>query len=172
MGDMDTLELLSRAENILKEFTSSFSRPEETRLDAIVPAEKIREIVRALLIEGKWGYLSAITALDHADYETDPSTKEKKAIPNKGNLEVLYHFCEGATVVTLRVSLSYNEPVIDSIYPVISSASFYEREAMELMGIDFRDTPNTERLLLPDGWPEGVYPLRKAFTGLGSMDKE
>jgi Ni,Fe-hydrogenase III component G len=27
-------------------------------------------------------------------------------------------------------------------------------------------TPNTDRLVLSDDWPKGVYPLRKDFTGL------
>ncbi len=164
---MEIQELLTAAEVLLKDCALSFSRPEENRLDAVVSATRIRDAVKALLIEGKWGYLSAITALDNAEYETDSVTKEKVAVPNKGNLELLYHFCESAAVVTLRVTLSYDEPVIDSICPLILAASFYEREAMELMGITFRDTPNTDRLVLPDSWPEGVFPLRKSFTGLG-----
>jgi Ni,Fe-hydrogenase III component G len=27
-------------------------------------------------------------------------------------------------------------------------------------------TPVIDHLLLPEHWPEGVYPLRKSFTGL------
>jgi Ni,Fe-hydrogenase III component G len=27
-------------------------------------------------------------------------------------------------------------------------------------------TPDPGKLLLPDDWPDGVYPLRKSFTGL------
>ena len=32
---------------------------------------------------------------------------------------------------------------------------------MRLQGIDFKNHPNLERLILADDWPEGVYPLRK-----------
>lgn len=166
---MDTQELLTTAESLLKTVTVSFSKPEENRLDAVISSDQLREAVKALLIDGKWGYLSAITALDNAEYETDAVTKEKVAVEGKGNLELLYHFCEAAAIVTLRVTLPYDAPVIDSICPLISAASFYEREAMELMGINFRETPNTDRLILADSWPEGVYPLRKSFTGLGKQ---
>ncbi|MHC1629175.1 MAG: NADH-quinone oxidoreductase subunit C [Candidatus Nezhaarchaeales archaeon] len=31
----------------------------------------------------------------------------------------------------------------------------------DLMGIVFKGHPNLERLVLPDDWPEGVYPLRR-----------
>lgn len=163
---MDIQDQLTAAESLLKGVALSFSRPEENRLDAVIPVEKVKEAVTALLIEGKWGYLSAITGLDNPEYELDPETKEKKVVPEKGSLELLYHFCEGAAITSLRVSLSYIDPAVDSICDLLPSASFYERETMELLGITFRDTPITDHLILPENWPTGVYPLRKSFTGL------
>lgn len=163
---MDTLELLQQAEELLKDVAESFTRPEEHRLDVVIKAENIKAAVQALLIEGGWGYLSAITSLDVPDYQVDETTKEKIALPDKGHLEALYHFCEGAAVTTLRVQLPYDNPHVDSICDLISSVSFFEREAMELMGIVFDGTPNTSRLILPDNWLDGVYPLRKTFKGL------
>ena len=74
---------------------------------------------------------------------------------------MLYHFCRGAAIATVRVSLPYDDPTIDTICDILSSASLYEREAAELVGVDFNGTPNTDRLVLPDSWPDGVYPLRK-----------
>jgi Ni,Fe-hydrogenase III component G len=41
---------------------------------------------------------------------------------------------------------------------------------MELFGFDLLNTPNTEKLVLPDSWPEGVYPLRKSFTNLQDLE--
>jgi Ni,Fe-hydrogenase III component G len=69
-------------------------------------------------------------------------------------------------VLTLRVTLPYSEAVIDSICDIDMAAQLYEREAAELFGIEFRGAPSTDHLVLPDDWPVGVYPLRKAFTGL------
>lgn len=166
---MDTQELLQKAEELLREFTETTNQPEENRLDVYMAVENIKPAVKALIIDGKWGYLSAITAMDCPDYEIDETTKEKVAVAGKGHLEALYHFCEGAAVVSLRFKLPYDNPHLETICDIIPSASFFEREAMELVGIIFDNTPITARLILPDSWPEGVYPLRKTFKGL---DKE
>ena len=168
---METQELLQRAEELLKVFTESTTRPEENRMDVYITADNIKPAVKALLIDGGWGYLSAITGLDCPDYEIDETTKEKVAVAGKGHLEALYHFCEVAAVVTLRVQLPYDNPHIESICDLIPSVSFFEREAMELLGINFDNTPITAHLILPDSWPEGVYPLRKTFRGLDKEQK-
>ncbi|MCX6053729.1 MAG: NADH-quinone oxidoreductase subunit C [Chloroflexi bacterium] len=163
---MDTEKALQTASDLLQEWTISSHHPEEGRLDCVIEAKNIKAAVNRLLVEEHWGYLSAITGLDNAEYGIDEATKEKKLLPGKGSLELLYHFCQGAAITTLRVSLPYSAPDIDSICDIISSVSLYEREAAELFGVHFAGTPSTEHLILPDGWPEGVYPLRKTFTGL------
>jgi Ni,Fe-hydrogenase III component G len=76
-------------------------------------------------------------------------------------LEVLYHFCEGKAIATLRIRLPRSAARIDSVCEVIPSASFFERELSEMLGIEVIGAPNSARLFLPDDWPEGVYPLRK-----------
>ena len=169
---MDTQEALQKAEEILKDLAVSFNRPEENRLDAFIRTEDLKTAAKSLLLENRWGYLSAITGLDNPQYEIDEATKEKVAIEGKGSLEVLYHFAAGAAITTLRVPLPYDDPVVETICDLIPSATFYEREAMELFGIIFKGTPNSDRLILPDSWPEGVYPLRKTFTGLDKKAKE
>jgi len=115
--------------------------------------------------------LSAITGLDCAEYTLPEGSTEKVAIPDKGQVEVIYHFCSGPVVTSLRVKVPYENTAIDSICDLIPSASLYERETIELLGIDFVGTISTEKLLLPDNWPAGVYPLRKAFTGLPKTEK-
>jgi Ni,Fe-hydrogenase III component G len=80
-------------------------------------------------------------------------------------MEVLYQFCEGAAVLTLRVMIDRESAVIPTVCCLIPSASFFERELGEMFGITIEGTPNTERLFLPDEWPVGVYPLRKDFQG-------
>ncbi|NMC80497.1 MAG: hydrogenase large subunit, partial [Chloroflexi bacterium] len=55
---------------------------------------------------------------------------------------------------------------------LIPSATLYERELMEMMGVQLVGTPSSDRLLLPDEWPENVFPLRKSFTGLNSLPQE
>jgi NADH:ubiquinone oxidoreductase subunit C len=164
-------ELLQEARELLKKWTVSENIPEENRLDIVINGGEIKECVRAL-VAAKWGYLAAISTLDHPEYSIEEGSNERKAIPDRGEVELLYHFCNGAAITTLRVTLPYAKNKIESICDIIPSATLYEREAMELMGIEFVGTPNVDHLLLPDGWPENVYPLRKAFTGLEKKEEK
>jgi NADH:ubiquinone oxidoreductase subunit C len=161
---MDIDQKLQAGAEIVKEWMISTSNPEVNRVDLVVAPENLKKAVAAML-DSQWGYLSAITGLDHPEYLTD-ETGVKKVDPDRGNLELLYHFSGGAAVLTLRVTLPYSEAVIDSICDIDMAAQLYEREAAELFGIEFRGAPSTDHLVLPDDWPVGVYPLRKAFTGL------
>jgi Ni,Fe-hydrogenase III component G len=163
---MTVEEDLKQVKGLLAKFTLSSNCPEENRLDIMIERTSLKPAVTAILIDGHWGYLPAITALDQPVYDVDETTNEKKLVLDQGNVEVLYHFCRGAAIATLRVSAPYADPNLDSICDILSSASLYEREAMELLGVNFIGTPNTDRLILPESWPEGVYPLRKSFTGL------
>ena len=163
-------ELLQIGKEALQTWILSENTPETNRLDVGIDAKEIKNCVRAL-IELKWGYLSAITALDRPEYVIVEGSTQKTVVPDKGIVELLYHFCNHAAIITLRVSLPYANTSIDSICEVIPSATLYEREASELLGVEFIGTPSTERLLLPDDWPVNVYPLRKSFTGLDNKNK-
>ncbi|MCC6042216.1 MAG: NADH-quinone oxidoreductase subunit C [Candidatus Verstraetearchaeota archaeon] len=85
------------------------------------------------------------------------------AVDCRSHFEVLYHFTlsQLGLVLTFRCEVPRHEPVVDSISDIIYGASFIEREIHDLFGIVFRGHPNLERLILPDDWPEGVYPLRR-----------
>ena len=87
-------------------------------------------------------------------------------------MEVLYQFCEGPAVTTLRVTVPYSKAVIPTVCGIIPSATLYEREIIEMFGITIEGTPNTDKLLLPDDWPDKVYPMRKEFTGFGAKPVE
>jgi NADH:ubiquinone oxidoreductase subunit C len=163
-------EMLQAGKELLQPWTLSENTPESDRLDVVIRAADIKACVKAL-IEAKWGYLSAITALDCPEYAVVEGSSQKVVVADKGSVEVLYHFCSGAAIVTLRVMLPYAAATMDSICEIIPSATLYEREAMELLGVEFIGTPSMERLLLPDDWPANVYPLRKAFTGLEKTNK-
>lgn len=85
------------------------------------------------------------------------------AVDCRDHFEVLYHFTfsQFGLVLTLRCKIPRHKPEIDSIADIIYGANFIEREMHDLMGIVFKGHPNLERLILPDDWPEGVYPLRR-----------
>ena len=120
--------------------------PEENRFDGIVSGEKLLDTVQALKSINDL-YLAAITGIDDgAEQDT---------------LQILYHFCAGAVVVTLRVTLPRAAAIVPSICAMLPYASPFERETGEMFGITFTDTPDTSRLFLPDDWTEGTYPMRK-----------
>jgi NADH:ubiquinone oxidoreductase subunit C len=121
------------------------------------------------LADARWGYLSAITGLDLPWPRTPAKADAPQAPPIEDQLEVLYHFVSAAAVVTLRVRLGYSDPRVPTICGPVPTATLYERELQEMFGITVEGTPVTDKLLLPDDWPDGVYPLRKSFTGLGSL---
>jgi len=120
--------------------------PEDGRRDVTINAGDLLEGARLLLDSG-WGYLTAITGLDHGESE--------------GVLEVLVHFCAGAAVLTLRIRLARAGGELASLCVLIPAASVFEREISEMFGVTFSGSPDTRRLFLPDEWPEGVYPLLK-----------
>jgi Ni,Fe-hydrogenase III component G len=81
------------------------------------------------------------------------------------HMEILYHFIleDINLLISWRVKLAKNKPEIDSLVPLMKAADWIEREIHELLGINFRGHPNLSKLLLPDEWPEGVYPLRCGY---------
>ena len=151
---MDTATLLQTAQTILAPFAERTTTPEPCRIDIYLPAERIAEAVAAMQSAERW-HMVTITGLDI------PQTHDQD-----GSIELLYHFCQGAAIVTLRICVSYGEPIAPTICGIIPSATLYEREVMEMFGVFFDGTPSRDRLLLPDDWPDWVYPMRKSFTGL------
>lgn len=65
--------------------------------------------------------------------------------------------------VTLLVSLDAGAPAVPSITPLVPAANWHEREMRDLFGIEPEGHPDPRPLVLHDGWPKGLYPLRKDF---------
>ena len=145
---MDGDSALQVAGALLTPWAQDVKLPEPNRLDASVEMSDL-VAATAALTEARWGYLTAITGLDLG--------------VEAGAIEVLYHFCAGAAVVTLRVRTPRAAPSAPSICSIIPSAGLFERELSEMFGVTVVGIPNPDRLYLPDDWPAGVYPLRKDF---------
>ena len=93
------------------------------------------------------------------------------------DFEVLYHFAfeqeaPHGVLVTVRVRLDHEEPVVDSVVASVPAALWIEREMSELLGIEFRNHPDMQRLLLAEDWPKGVYPLRRGRPWEGKVEKK
>ena len=87
-------------------------------------------------------------------------------IDTPGGFEILYHFDDdrAGKIITLQVLVADREkPEVDSIADILKAAEWIEREIWEMLGITFRGHADMRRLLLPDDWPDGAYPLRTDF---------
>jgi len=94
-------------------------------------------------------YLSDVTGVDR--------------FPIEPRFELNYHLLSLSKRerVRLRVRVSGQDPVIDSVVSVWPTANWHEREIFDLFGVRFDGHPNLKRLFLPEDW-EG-YPLRKDY---------
>ena len=77
------------------------------------------------------------------------------------NIEINYHFARPGVVVTVKTLVDRQSPAVRTITEVYPGATLYEREVHDILGVKFEGHPDPRRLVLPDDWPDGVYPLRK-----------
>ena len=94
-------------------------------------------------------HLSCLTGLDNGE--------------EQGKMEVIYtlYSIPFDHHISLSVSIPRTEPKVDSVTSVWRGANWHEREAYDLLGIQFNSHPDLRRILLPDDW-EG-FPLRKDY---------
>jgi len=83
--------------------------------------------------------------------------------PSDPRFEVVYHLLSISKKerVRLKVRLSEESPVVDSVTSVWPGANYFEREVFDLFGVRFTGHPYLRRLLMPEDW-EG-HPLRKDY---------
>lgn len=70
----------------------------------------------------------------------------------------------GDNVVVLQVRMDHEKPEIPTLANLVPGAIVYERELLDLFGINPVGHPDIRRQAVPEDWPEGVYPLRKDVT--------
>ena len=63
--------------------------------------------------------------------------------------------------VLLKTYLDPDNPVFPSVASKLPASLWIEREVRDLLGFIPQGHPDLRRLILPEDWPEGVYPLRK-----------
>jgi Ni,Fe-hydrogenase III component G len=113
-----------------------------------VPPEDVQKMAQFIVDE--WGplILSTITGNDRG-----------------GHVDVIYHFAADGVSLNLRAAVSKAVDAIDTITPIVPAAIMYEREIMDMFGVTITDHPDPRRLVLPEDWPEGDYPLRSDDFG-------
>jgi NADH-quinone oxidoreductase subunit C len=84
--------------------------------------------------------------------------------PEVGQMEVIYTLYSIPFHVTLhlRVLIDRDKPEVPSLSGIWKTADWHEREAFDLLGVQFVGHPNLSRILLPADW-QG-HPLRKDYV--------
>jgi len=119
------------------------------RIFAEVSLEKFDEVFDYAVKQMRFLALSAISGLDAGDA-----------------FAVIYHLNrDGKIILNLRVSLSKENPTVKTITSYFPGADIYERELMDLFGIQVNGLTLGNRYPLPDNWPKGEHPLRKDWKG-------
>jgi NADH-quinone oxidoreductase subunit C len=67
----------------------------------------------------------------------------------------------GKQYLLLSTDVPADDPRVESAVPVWPSANWHEREAFELVGLQFDHHPDLRRLLTPDGYE--FFPLLRSF---------
>jgi len=121
--------------------------PKPRRVHILTKPEFHRDAISALFESFQSTIISTITGLDLGD-----------------EFELNYHLWCGKAEVTIRTRVPKINPEIKTITDIIPGAALYEREVFDLLGVKFLGHPDLKRLLLPESWPEGQYPLRKDWN--------
>ena len=126
--------------------SAKFDRNE---LSIDVAREYIRDACNQLKTQGLVNFFSDLTCADF--------------YPREPRFELAYQLLshQRKEFVRLKVTLSGDDAVVESVTSVWPAANFFEREIFDLFGIRFLGHPNLRRIMLPESW-EG-HPLRKDY---------
>ncbi|ELZ91607.1 NADH dehydrogenase, subunit D (ubiquinone) [Haloferax mucosum ATCC BAA-1512] len=100
--------------------------------------DEVQSSLTTLRDELGYDHLSCVTAQEYED-----------------RYESIYHlksYDDPTREVSVVVPTARSDPVSQSAAPVFRTADWHEREAYDLVGIQYEDHPNLRRILLPETW--------------------
>lgn len=114
-----------------------------------VPAGQVLAAARALRDQFGLDMLLDVTAVDW--------------LGQSPRFEVVWHFLSTTSLerVRLKTRVPEDDPAVDSLTPLYSSAAFMERECHDMFGIRFRGNNDLRPILLYEGFVG--HPLRKDY---------
>ena len=104
----------------------------------VVRPDEVQEALSALREAAGFDYLSSVTAQEYDD-----------------RFESIYHlkkYDDPTQEVGVVVPTPTDEPVSQTAEPVYRTADWHEREAYDLVGIEYEGHPDMRRILLPETW--------------------
>ncbi|WP_265111121.1 NADH-quinone oxidoreductase subunit D [Halosolutus halophilus] len=113
----------------------------------VIRPDDVQDVLSDLKEEAGFDHLSCLTAQQYTD-----------------RYESIYHlkkYADPTQEVSIVVPTSIDDPVSQTAEPVFRTADWHEREAFDLVGIDYEGHPDPRRILLPETW-QG-HPLSKDY---------
>ena len=113
----------------------------------VIRPDDVQETLRRLRDEAGFDHLSCVTAEERAD-----------------RYESIYHltsYDDRTREASVVVPAPKDDPRSQTAEPVFRTADWHEREAYDLIGIDYDGHPDLRRILLPDTW-QG-HPLSRNY---------
>ncbi|WP_311172826.1 NADH-quinone oxidoreductase subunit D [Halobellus ordinarius] len=148
--DEGAVEVLPTTGDEIEELLGDLVVDREEHVNApgfVIRPDTVQETLRRLRDEAGFDHLSSVTAEERED-----------------RYESIYHltsFDDRQREVSVVVPTTKDEPVSESAEPVFRTADWHEREAYDLIGIDYDEHPDLRRILLPDTW-QG-HPLSQNY---------
>ncbi|OYR56164.1 NADH-quinone oxidoreductase subunit D [Halorubrum halodurans] len=113
----------------------------------VIRADRVREVLSMLRAEAGLDHCSCVTAQERED-----------------RFETIYHltdYDDRTRELSVVVPTAADDPVSESAAAVHRTAEWHEREAYDLVGIEYDDHPDLRRILLPETWKG--HPLREEY---------
>lgn len=123
---------------------------EEQSQCIVIEAGELKGLCLFLKESLNFDYLMNLAAIDYKD---------------KFALVYIFYSFKDKSRASIKIFLDKNSPSVESIAGIYRAADWHEREAYDLMGINFTGHPDLKRILLPDDW-QG-HPLRKDYEKKG-----
>ena len=150
-----------------------------------LPRAHLLAVCRALRDEPAWGFeqLMDLCGVDYLHYGQGSRGEigliaedviEYPEYPEQcwqgPRFAVVYHLLSihYNTRLRLKVFLTDDQPVIDSVVDIWAAANWFEREAFDLFGILFEGHPDLRRILTDYGFIG--HPMRKDFPLIGQVE--
>ncbi|WEL17064.1 NADH dehydrogenase subunit C/D [Halorhabdus sp. SVX81] len=114
----------------------------------VIRPDEVEDVLSTLKDRAGFDHLSAVTAQEYDD-----------------RYESIYHlkkYDDPTQELSVVVPTSSDEPVSQSGASVFDTADWHEREAYDLVGIEYDDHPDLRRILLPETW-QG-HPLSNEYN--------
>ena len=147
-----------REDNLIKSLREHFptdikdaTTVRRSRINITVSPDKIVDV--ALFIRDKFGF-DHPTGVSAVDYNRE------------SRFEIVYHLTSIAKsdqrdiLLNLKESVPRNTPKTTSLVKVWPGVENFERESIEMFGLQFEGHPKPEKLFLNDNW-DGPPPMRK-----------